>query len=202
LGERAHLIRFPIDLSTHVDDVVGLIEWEGLSDVVLCGHSYGGMVISGAAERIPGSTLRSIVFVDALVPENGFSVADYARLSGENPSLQPNEDVRQIPPPPAEAFGLTGEDAAWAQSRLTAQPAATFLEKAKVSGARERIPRKVYILATQFQGLPQRFEFAADARVREGWSCYEVPCGHDVMIEMPQRLADIMEAAGLTANAI
>src|SRR3984957_16229746 len=75
LGERSHLVRAGIDLKTHIADVVNVIKWEGLSDVVLCGHSYGGFVISGVAEAM-APAVRSIVFLDAFVPKHGDAVRD------------------------------------------------------------------------------------------------------------------------------
>jgi len=70
LGERAHLMSNAIDLHTHIRDILGVLQWEELADVVLCGHSYGGMVISGVADRVP-EKLRSLVYLDAFVPDNG-----------------------------------------------------------------------------------------------------------------------------------
>src|SRR5580700_4446867 len=75
LGERSHLLRAGIDLKTHIADVVNVMKWEGLSDVVLCGHSYGGFVISGVAEQM-APAIRSIVFLDAFVPRNGENTLD------------------------------------------------------------------------------------------------------------------------------
>ena len=72
-GERAHLSNTNIDLATHIQDVVNLIVWENLHDVVLVGHSYGGMVITGVADRIP-DRIKHVVYLDALLPENGESV--------------------------------------------------------------------------------------------------------------------------------
>ena len=75
LGERSHLMRAGINVSTHVTDVVNVLKWEGSPDVVLCGHSYGGLVVSGVAEQ-SAAAIGSIVFLDAFVPENGDSMAD------------------------------------------------------------------------------------------------------------------------------
>jgi pimeloyl-ACP methyl ester carboxylesterase len=77
LGERVHLLASEIDLATHVDDVLGVLEYEDLTNVVLVGHSYGGMVISGVAERA-GSRLARLVYLDAFLPENGKALRDYA----------------------------------------------------------------------------------------------------------------------------
>src|SRR5580692_2345051 len=106
LGERSHLMRAGIDLKTHVTDVVNVLEWEGLADVVLCGHSYGGMIISGVAEEM-GAALRAIVFLDAFVPRNGEAVQDLtapAVREAAAAALQRGDIA--IPPRAAEAFGV------------------------------------------------------------------------------------------------
>ena len=78
LGERVHLLTPSVDLSTHVTDIVNVIRYENLHDVVLVGHSYGGMVISGVVDRIP-DRIRRVVYVDAVVPEDGESLVTAAR---------------------------------------------------------------------------------------------------------------------------
>ena len=70
LGERSHLLTKDVNVSTHITDIVNTFKWEDISDAVLVGHSYGGLVISGVANRIPGK-LRSIVFLDAFLPDDG-----------------------------------------------------------------------------------------------------------------------------------
>src|SRR6478736_3621992 len=75
IGERSHLLTPQVNLDTHIDDVVNLIKWEELSDVVLCGHSYGGCVISGVVDRIP-ERIRAVVYLDAFILENGQSLHD------------------------------------------------------------------------------------------------------------------------------
>jgi pimeloyl-ACP methyl ester carboxylesterase len=80
LGERVHLLTPSVDLTTHITDIVNVIAFENLRDVVLVGHSYGGMVISGVADRIP-DRIRRLVYVDAIVPENGESLATAVRAT-------------------------------------------------------------------------------------------------------------------------
>ena len=75
LGDRKHLLRHDIDLGTHIKDVLGLIDYEDLSDIVLVGHSYGGMVVSGVADAVPDK-IASLVYLDAFVPENGRALFD------------------------------------------------------------------------------------------------------------------------------
>ncbi len=124
LGERSHLLRAGIDLKTHIADVVNVMKWEGLSDVVLCGHSYGGMVISGVAEALP-QAIRSIVFLDAFVPRNGEAVQDLtgpAVREAAQAAMQRGDIV--IPQRPAEAFGVNPADRAWVDRLCVGQPIA------------------------------------------------------------------------------
>lgn len=72
-GEHSNLSSTNIDLDTHIQDIVNVILWENLHNVVLVGHSYGGMVITGVADRVPGR-IQHVVYLDALLPENGESV--------------------------------------------------------------------------------------------------------------------------------
>jgi len=195
LGERSHLLRAGIDLTTHVTDVVNVIKWEGLTDVVLCGHSYGGFVISGVAEQV-APAIRAIVFLDAFVPRDGESVQD---LTG--PTVKDNiaaalqrGDIA-IPPRAAEAFGVNAADRAWVDRLCVGQPIATFTDKIVLTGARDRIARKSYIRAESYAN-PGFDRALASAQSDSSWRTYGVPCGHDVMVDMPERLSEILlEAA-------
>ena len=195
LGERSHLLRAGIELSTHVTDVVNVMTWERLSDVVLCGHSYGGMVISGVAEQMTAA-IRSIVFLDAFVPQNGESALD---LTG--PAVQ--EITRAalqrgdlaVPPRPAEAFGVNAADRAWVDRMCVPQPIGAFTEKIVLTGARDRIARKSFIRAASYAN-PGFDRALAAAKSDPAWRTYEVSCGHDVMVDAPDRLTEILlEAA-------
>jgi len=91
LGERVHLLTPAVDLTTHITDIVNVIRFENLRDVVLVGHSYGGMVISGVADRIP-DRIRRVVYVDAFVPENGESVVTASRVGPMGSRMGPTLD--------------------------------------------------------------------------------------------------------------
>jgi pimeloyl-ACP methyl ester carboxylesterase len=191
LGERTHLLRPGIDLKTHIADVVNVMKWEDLSDVVLCGHSYGGMVISGVAEALP-QAIRSIVFLDAFVPRNEEAVQDLtgpAVKEAASAALQRGDIV--IPPRPAEAFGVNPADRAWVDRLCVGQPIGTFTDKIKLTGARDRIARKSYIRAASYAN-PGFDRALGEVRSDPSWRCYEVPSGHDVMVDMPERLTDIL----------
>ena len=117
---------------------------------MLCGHSYGGFVISGVAEAM-APAIRSIVFLDAFVPGNGEAVRD---LTG--PAVQEAVDAAMqrgdlaIPPRAAEAFGVNAADRAWVDRLCVGQPIGTFTDKIALSGARDRIARKSYIRAKSY----------------------------------------------------
>jgi pimeloyl-ACP methyl ester carboxylesterase len=194
VADRSHLAGPDVNLSTHVADVANLIRWEGLSDVVLCGHSYGGMVISGVAEEAPAGAIASIVFLDAFLPADGRSLFDYTTAEGREggPMMEEGEATGLVSPLPAEVLAVNPADRAWVDAQCTRHPWRCFTEKAKMSGARERIARKAYVFATGYPGLAFG-DFAADVRTRPDWLYYEVPCGHDVMLDAPERLAELLQ---------
>ena len=191
LAERSHLLRAGIDLKTHIADVVNVMTWEGLSDVVLCGHSYGGFVISGVAEAM-APAIRSIVFLDAFVPGNGDTVRDLtgpAVQEAVSAAMQRGDLV--IPPRAAEAFGVNAADRAWVDRLCVGQPIGTFTDKITLNGARDRIARKSYIRAKSYAN--PGFDRAYDALKSDpSWRMYEVACGHDVMVDNPDRLTEIL----------
>jgi pimeloyl-ACP methyl ester carboxylesterase len=191
LGERAHLLRPGIDLSLHIADVLGVIKYEQLNDFVLVGHSYGGCVISGVAEAV-ADKIRSIVFLDAFIPDNGESLFDVVQPAVKE-VIQGVLDRREttVPVRDAAAFKVNEKDRAWVDSLATPQPIRTMTEKIKLIGARDRIAKKIYIRAS---GYPNVSFDKAFARVKadRGWCAYEVPCGHDVMIDEPERLTEIL----------
>jgi pimeloyl-ACP methyl ester carboxylesterase len=191
LGERAHLLDAGIDLKTHIADVVNVLKWEQLTDVVLCGHSYGGMIISGVAEQM-APALRSIVFLDAFVPKNGEAVADLtgpAVREAAAAAMQRGDIV--ISPRPAEAFGVNAADRAWVDRLCVGQPIGTFTDKIALSGAVDRIARKSYIRAASYAN-PGFDRALAAAKSNPAWRAYEVACGHDVMVDAPERLTEIL----------
>jgi pimeloyl-ACP methyl ester carboxylesterase len=191
LGERSHLMRAGINVSTHVTDVVNLLTWEGLSNVVLCGHSYGGLVVSGVAEQA-AAAIGSIVFLDAFVPDNGDSMAALSSQAvRDNLKIAADRGDLGVSPRSAAAFLVNEKDQAWVDAMCVPQPIGTMTEVMALTGARERIAKKSYIRASAY---PNPGFDTAYARVKadKSWRTYEVPCGHDVMVDMPERLAEIL----------
>jgi pimeloyl-ACP methyl ester carboxylesterase len=185
LGERSHLAGAHINLTTHIKDVVNEIGWKDLDRVVLVGHSYGGFVITGAAEEI-GQRIASIVYVDALIPIDGQAFADFS------PDWQLPSDALIPSPAAVEGDYLDDSDRVWVNEKATPQPAGTFTERIRVTGAYLKVPKKTYVLATGWDGFGKT---AAPLRSDPAWTVHEVACGHDIAIDRPGELAGILERA-------
>lgn len=191
LGERSHLIGPDVNVTTHIVDIENVIRWENLSDVVLVGHSYGGLVISGVAERIPDK-ISSIIFLDAFLPEDGDSL-----LEKSSPAFKAaieaaiaRKDI-SFKAPPAAAFGVAEKDQAWVNSKTTPQPIGTYPEKATYKGGREKIARKAYIRAKGYAS-PTFDANVAKVKSGSGWKLVELETGHDVMVIAPDKLAALL----------
>lgn len=183
LGERAHLAAYPITLTDHVSDIVNEMVWHDLTELVLVGHSYGGIVATGVAERA-ADRIASIVYLDAFIPTDGQSFEDFfgEKFTGR---LTPAPDIGEDDYP-------SEEHRARVEAKTTAQPTGTFTERLKVTGAYLGIPHKTYILATGWDGFGS---IAAPLRDDPAWTVREIPCGHDVPLLMPDELSVMLEAA-------
>jgi pimeloyl-ACP methyl ester carboxylesterase len=194
LGERSHLASPAVNASTHVRDVLNVIEFEGLDDVVLVGHSYGGHIITAVADAIP-QKIRSLVYLDAFIGEDGKSIFDMdtpAATAAYVDMAQSNGGYT-VPPLPATVFGVNLGDQAWVDSRTTPGSLATWAERLPLTGRHELVTNRSYVLATGWNGPFKPFYDRACAE--SNWRTYEFDCGHDVMIDMPQETADVIERA-------
>ncbi len=191
VGARAHEANAAIGLMTHVADVTGLIKIEELSDVILVGHSYGGMVITGAAETI-SDRLSALVYLDAFVPQDGQSLAAILGPERMMAMLGNAEDGWRVPAPPPAYFGVKSQaDADWITRCCTPQSLLTFMQPVRSKGQWRQVKRKVYIRAEGHPG-PTFAPFGEMARAAADWEYHAVACGHEVMIEMPAELAAIL----------
>jgi pimeloyl-ACP methyl ester carboxylesterase len=203
LGERAHLAHPDIDLSVHVTDVVNVLRYEDLHDVVLCGHSYGGCVITGVVEAVP-ERIGALVFLDAFVPDDGQSLQDLVPASHRERQLEAAAaNGGFVPPIPAAAFGVNEHDQAYVDAQCVPQPLPTFREGLAQTGARERVAHKTYLRAGNYRSHP--FEAARERLTgAPGWVVETIPSGHDVMLDAPEALAAALlaaaERAGLTGS--
>jgi len=196
LADRSHLLGAGINLSTHIADVANLVHWEGLTDIVLVGHSYGGLVISGVADRLGADAIRAIVYLDA------FYLPDGARAAGaedevHRPRLIEVDGVRCLKPADtALAFGLAPDVAARVNALLTPMPAAAFAEKPVVTGERDRVARKTFVRARRCT-MPFFHPIAADLSGRDDWVVEEMDCDHLMMFDDPGATTEVLvRAAG------
>jgi len=193
VSDRAHLLSPAVDLSTHVDDVVRLIDAEGLTDVVLVGHSYAGMVVSGVAESRP-ELLRARVHLDAFVPADGEAAID---LLPESVAGHYHESVAGpgfgwlIPPRSLQVLGVTDDDdLAWLTPRLTPHPWATYAQPIALSDASDAVPG-VFVECTDWMRV---FSTQAERARQRGWASHEIATGHEAMVTAPDDLAALLQS--------
>lgn len=190
-GERSHLMSADITLDTHIMDVVNVIKWEELSNVVLCGHSSSGWVISGVVEQIP-ELIGSIVYLDAFVPKDGQRPFDMQSESSREAVLEA-QAAGEISRPPGnkDRYKIKPENRDWIESLATAQPIGSSLQRIHLTGAFERVPKKAYIRAIAYEHRyfgPYYDAFKNDPT----WRAFELNCGHVVMVDMPDELTEIL----------
>ena len=204
VGERFHQSAENITLETHIRDVCGCIEWEELRDVILVGHSYGGMVITGVADRM-SERIRSLVYLDAFIPGHGDSLIGLlskalvpevaAQFIGafRGTALQDHSGLMQ--PIPAEMFNIAQANRERVDRLCRPQALATFEVPLLLTGGGDKIANRLYILADGWDPSPFRY-FAANCEKAAGWRVVKLPCSHDVMVDMPKELAaELMKLA-------
>jgi pimeloyl-ACP methyl ester carboxylesterase len=191
LGERAHLARPDVDLDTHIQDIVAVLETEDLKDVILIGHSYGGMVATGVADRAR-NRIGKLVYLDAFAPTDGQAVfdlvpPDIAEKMRAGAAASPGGFGIPSNPMPSDT---SPEDQAWALPRRLPQPVKAFSTRLKLS-AEPSAPRN-YIYCTRI-GIGDTFgRFLARAK-REGWRTFEIDASHNPHITAPDALLAILQ---------
>lgn len=197
LGDRRHLAAPDIDLDTHVMDVVNLLEMEDLAEVVLVGHSYGGMVVTGAADRAH-PRIRCLVYLDAFVPEDGRALLDYAVPERAASMAEEGRRTGWVSPPPMSLWGLRErEHLDFVGPREVPQPFATMTSRIRLANqdVLARLPKTFVYCSSPATGSFD--QFAARYRDAPGWRFHELSTGHDAMMLVPDEVATIllMEAA-------
>lgn len=201
LGERAHLLSASIRVRTHVEDVLQLIDHEELDEVVLVGHSYGGLVITAVADALLARggrpAIRHLVYVDGVTPHPGESWS----------SQHPPETIAAriaagaasggvlIAAPDASAFGVAGADRDWVNRRLTPQPFGVYQDPVTFDAARIGALPRTFIDCTS-PPLPAIAAMRVRVRCEPGWRLVELATGHDPMVTEPAALAALLLELG------
>jgi len=194
-GERSHLLSADIGLETNVTDIMNVILWEDLSDVILVAQSYAGMVTTSVADRLP-DRIAALVYINAFIAADGVSqndmLPDWRREMIEE-ELSRDPDAWRMPSPSAELIGVKDpEVAAWITDKMTIQPAKTMADRATITGAVDQITNRTFIRAT---GYPNS---TFDATVKEymahpEWRGVELDTSHDAMITAADEVIGIFE---------
>ena len=197
-GERAHLRHRGITLQTHVADVVGLVQAEELQQAVLVGHSYGGQVVTGAADRLlqaDANAVAALVYVDAMVPLPGEGWGDKhdpATVAARQAAAARHDHA--LPPPDPQDFGITGADRDWLQRRQVPHPFGPYREPLHFDVERwARLPR-TFIDCTA-PAYPTIATMRSRVRAMPGFQVVEIATGHCPMVTEPAALVQHLLAA-------
>jgi pimeloyl-ACP methyl ester carboxylesterase len=193
VGERAHQLSRDIGLSTHVDDVLAVIDCEELDSAILVGHSYAGMLITGVADRIP-RRIQHLVYLDAVVPRDGESWSSGHEAATREARREAIAKTGALPPPDASVFGLAGEDAAWVNRRQRPHPGGMYDEPLRFDERRIAALPRTFIDCTS-PALATIAESRRRVRTEPGWNVIELATGHDPMVSEPEALARILAGA-------
>lgn len=200
LGERAHLASPEVDLELHIRDIVEVIRFRDLTDVVLVGHSYGGMVATGVADRV-GDRVAQLIYLDAWVPANGQSLLDLAPHAHAQRIRALAAEVGEgwkIPPSMPPTNEGDPEDLAWVKPRLRPQPLRTFDQPIRLREA--DTPPRTYIRCTRIAPDDRFGPFATRARTDPSWRYMEIDSNHTPALTAPGALARLLvDCLGSTA---
>ena len=195
LADKAHLLSRAVNLETHIQDVIGLLEAEELTNVVLVGHSYAGTVITAVADRAK-ARLRSLVYLDAFLLANGERMDDRAAADRRAAMTKAGEATGYIDPPPATLFGLKPgtPDMEWVTRRMTRHPFATMSDPIRLTGeGGASLPRTYIYCSNPPTGSFE--QFADQLRTDPNWRFHEFKTGHDCMVTEPAETARLILTA-------
>ena len=191
LGEREHLANPSIDLETHVQDILNVIRYEDLRDIALIGHSYGGMVASGVADRAR-EAIAQLIYLDAFVPGDGQCLLDFLAESERRRmlGLAKSGDGWRVPPNPTPP-DTPPADVEWLSERRVHHPIKCFEMKLKLHGELT-LPRS-YIYATRAAPLDTFGQFARRAKTEPGWRYHEIDASHSPHVTAPDALMTLLQ---------
>ena len=193
-GERSHLLTPEVGLETHVADIMAVLRYERLSDVVLVGHSYGGMVVSAVADRVT-ERIGTLVYLDAALPRNGEAMIDFVlpeRRAKMLEGVKTRGEGWKVPPVPAEQWGIdVPEDRTWLDLLFGFQPLKALTDRIALSGRHLSVPKKVYISASAYDPSPFQ-QFAQRTRSDPAWVNHEIATFHFTMVQRPGETAELL----------
>jgi pimeloyl-ACP methyl ester carboxylesterase len=189
LGDRVHLAHRGINLETHIADLLAVLQFENLHDVILVGHSYGGMVATGVADRAP-ERIKHLVYLDAFVPESGKAANDYDTAIRIDLMKKRAADGWKVPSNPIPP-DTSPEDTVWLVARRVPQPLDCFDQKLVLKNGPLTLPRSYIYAQRHNPGDPFR-QFMERAR-REGWPVYEIDASHSPHVTAPEALMEILQ---------
>jgi pimeloyl-ACP methyl ester carboxylesterase len=190
LGDRAHLLSHTVGLDTHIQDVVSYLECEDLSDVILVGHSYAGMIIGAVGALVP-QRIAHVVYLDAINPRDGESFYDH------EPAFEPwacgrayqVDGIDVLPPNLPTELGVTDpDDIAWMSERLRPHPLLAYAQPVRLPADGVKKLMRSYIWCTESTFLQREVELAR----ADGWQIYELATSHEAMITVPKELARLL----------
>ena len=192
LGERAHLAREGIDLETHIADMLNVVRYEDLRDIVLIGHSYGGMVATGVVDRAR-DRIAQLIYLDAFVPKNGQSLVDLlppAVRQRMQESVRAGDGWRV--PPNATPPDTSEADVKWIAERRMAQSFKCFETPLRLRDAGITLPRS-YIYCKRIGPVDVFGPFTERAKSETGWRYYEIDASHSPHVTAPDALAALLQ---------
>jgi pimeloyl-ACP methyl ester carboxylesterase len=193
VGEKAHLLSTQISVDTFVSDIADFLTEHDLNNVVLVGHSFAGISISGVADRMP-ERIRRLVYLDSLLLQNGQSVFDIIpsqMVQARREMAQQTSGGISLPAPEPEVLGVTEvQDVQWVKNHCTPHPISTYESKMTLSHALGN-----GLAATYIAVLPHYSATTASrnyAKTRSDWQYVEIPAGHDAMVTSPLALYELI----------
>jgi pimeloyl-ACP methyl ester carboxylesterase len=190
LGEREHLANPSIDLETHIQDILNVIKYEDLCDVVLIGHSYGGMVASGVADSARDS-IAQLIYLDAFVPRDGQSLLDLNEPGRQRmQEMARSGDGWRVPPNPTPP-DTQAADVEWLSERRVDMPIKCFEMPLRLRGGELALPRS-YIYATRATPADTFGQFARRAKTEPGWRYHEIDASHSPHVTAPEALMALL----------
>jgi pimeloyl-ACP methyl ester carboxylesterase len=192
LGERSHLAHPQIGLDTHVQDILGVLNFEDLENVILVGHSSAGTVVTAVADRA-SARLAHLVYLDATIPQNGQSYLDCGSAelrAWMEEYVEKSGDGWRLMPLPMRDFGISDEaDQMWADSKTTPHPFKTFQDPVNFNAANVNSLPRTFIAC-----IGDRPRGGDKPSIANGMNYYEISAGHMVMVAAPRELADLLLA--------